>query len=321
MKPNPLADTRRSTFPITYPTLWSLYKKASALTWFVEEVDLAGDVEQWKSLSDNEQYFIKVVLAFFAGSDNLVNENLCMRFYADVQATEARSFYASQVMIEAIHAEMYSVLIDTYISDREEKDRLFHAIDTMPVVGEKAKFAINWMRDDSPFPLRLLAFACVEGIHFSGSFCAIFWLKSQGKMPGLCFSNELISRDEGLHVDFAVELYSLLEERVPVETAHAIFREAVNIELSFITEALPVSLLGMNCDLMSEYVKYVADRLLLRLGFPALYGVAKCPFDFMEFISVPNKTNFFEGKTAEYARSGVGLASNTVGDVDLDADF
>lgn len=321
MKPTPLADSRRSTFPIVYPTLWALYKKASALTWFVEEVDLAGDVEQWKSLGENERYFIKVVLAFFAGSDNLVNENLCMRFFGDVQATEARSFYASQIMIEAVHAEMYSVLIDTYISDPEEKDRLFHAIDTMPVVGEKARFAMKWMRDDNPFALRLLAFACVEGIHFSGSFCAIFWLKSQGKMPGLCFSNELISRDEGLHVDFAVQLYSLLGEGVSVETAHAIFREAVDIELGFITEALPVSLLGMNCDLMSEYVKYVADRLLLRLGFPAAYGVAKCPFDFMELISVPNKTNFFEAKLAEYARSGVGLGSKTVGDVDLDADF
>ena len=321
MKPTPLVDARRSTFPILYPTLWALYKKASALTWFVEEVDLAGDVAQWKTLSENERYFIKVVLAFFAGSDNLVNENLCMRFFGDVQATEARSFYAAQVMIEAVHAEMYSVLIDTYISDPSEKDRLFHAIDTMPVVGEKARFAMKWMRDESPFALRLLAFACVEGIHFSGSFCAIFWLKSQGKMPGLCFSNELISRDEGLHVDFAVELYSLLGEGVAVETAHAIFRDAVDIELAFITEALPVSLLGMNCDLMSEYVKYVADRLLRRLGFPALYKVAKCPFDFMELISVPNKTNFFEAKLAEYARSGVGLGSKTVGDVDLDADF
>mgnify|MGYP003781749643 CR=1 FL=1 len=321
MKPNPLVDTRRSTFPIMYPTLWALYKKASALTWFVEEVDLAGDVAQWKSLGENERYFIKVVLAFFAGSDNLVNENLCMRFFGDVQATEARSFYAAQVMIEAVHAEMYSVLIDTYISDPAEKDRLFHAIDTMPAVGEKARFAMEWMGDESPFAARLLAFACVEGIHFSGSFCAIFWIKSQGKMPGLCFSNELISRDEGLHVDFAVELYSLLTEGVDVETAHAIFRDAVDIELAFITEALPVSLLGMNCELMSEYVKYVADRLLLRLGFPALYAVPKCPFDFMELISVPNKTNFFEAKLAEYARSGVGFGSKTVGDVDLDADF
>lgn len=321
MKLTPLTDSRRSTFPILYPSLWGLYKKASALTWFVEEVDLAADVDHWKSLTENERYFIKVVLAFFAGSDNLVNENLCMRFYGDVQATEARSFYASQVLIEAIHAEMYSVLIDTYVSDPAEKDELFHAIDTMPVVGEKAKFAMKWMKDDRAFALRLLAFACVEGIHFSGSFCAIFWLKSQGKMPGLCFSNELISRDEALHVDFAVELFALIGEKVPVDTAHEIFREAVEIELAFVTEALPVSLLGMNSDLMAEYIKYVADRLLLRLGFPVVYGVSKCPFDFMELISVPNKTNFFEAKLAEYARSGVGLGSKTVGDVDLDADF
>lgn len=321
MKSNPLVDTRRSTFPIQYPSLWEMYKKSSALSWFVEEVDLAGDMEHWKNLNDNERYFIKVVLAFFAGSDNLVNENLCMRFYNDVQATEARSFYASQILIEAIHAEMYSVLIDTYISDPDEKHRLFHAIDTMPAVGDKAQFAMKWMKEGKDFATRLLAFACVEGIHFSGSFCAIFWLKSQGKMPGLCFSNELISRDEGLHVDFAVELYSLLEDKVPVDTAHEIFREAVDIELNFITEALPVSLLGMNCDMMSEYIKYVADRLILRLGFPALYGAAKCPFGFMELISIPNKTNFFEAKIAEYARSGVGMQSKSVGDVDLDADF
>lgn len=318
---NPLLDDRRATFPIIYPSLWGLYKKASALTWFVEEVDLAGDIDGWDRLNEDEKHFIKVVLAFFAGSDNIVNENLAYRFYNDVQAPEARAFYSSQIFIETVHAEMYSVLIDTYVSNPQEREKLLRAIDTMPVVGKKADFALRWMKDERDFATRLLAFACVEGIHFSGSFCAIFWLKSQGKMPGLCFSNELISRDEGLHVDFAVELYSMIPDKVPVETAHEIFREAVDTEIEFITEALPVSLLGMNCGMMKEYIKYVADRLMIRLNFPPIYNVKTCPFGFMELISVENKTNFFEGRNAEYVRSGVGMKSTGVGDVNLDDDF
>jgi ribonucleoside-diphosphate reductase beta chain len=271
-----------------------MYKRAFSSFWSVEEVDLAEDLIHWQErLNQDERNFIKMVLAFFAASDGIVNENLATRFMNEVQIPEARSFYGFQIMIENVHSEVYSQLIDTYIDDTKEKHTLFHAIDAIPCIAKKAAWALRWITDNkSNFATRLVAFAVVEGIFFSGSFCSIFWLKKRGLMPGLCFSNELISRDEGLHCDFACLLYSMLKNKLPQETVHTLIKEAVDIEKEFITEALRVDLIGMNQKLMSQYIEYCSDRLLVELGYDKLYNAKNC-FDFMNLISLQGKTNFF----------------------------
>jgi ribonucleotide reductase beta subunit family protein with ferritin-like domain len=295
------------TFPIEHTDLWTFYKKAVATFWVPEEIDLSKDTEEWESkLNDNERYFIKNVLAFFAASDGIVMENLAQRFMGDTDLAEARAFYSYQIFIEQIHSETYSLLIDTYIKDPVEKDKLFNAIETIPAITKKADWALKWIEnEDASFAVRLIAFAVIEGIFFSGSFCSIYWLKKRGLMPGLTFSNELISRDEGMHTDFAVML-SLKEKDRPTQTlVHDIFRDAVTIEKNFITKSLPCNLLGMNSDMMSEYIEFVANRLLVQLGYEKLYN-AKNPFDFMELISLRPKANFFEVRVGEYVKNGVG---------------
>lgn len=306
-------------FPIQHQDIWQMYKKAEASFWTVEEVDLSKDNKDWEALSNNERHFISHVLAFFAASDGIVNENLVSRFANEVQLPEARCFYGFQVAIENIHSEMYSLLIDTYIRDTVEKDRLFKAIDNIPCVKKKADWAMKWISSDSPFGIRLVAFAAVEGIFFSGSFAAIFWLKKRGKMPGLTFSNELISRDEGLHCDFACLLLSHLRNKPSQELITQIIVEAVEIEKEFLTEALPVRLIGMNNELMSTYIKFVADRLLVSLGCSKHFMVEN-PFDFMELISLQGKTNFFEKRVGEYQKAGV-MAGGQGQEVSFDADF
>jgi ribonucleoside-diphosphate reductase beta chain len=291
-------------FPIQHPEIWKMYKQAEASFWTAEEIDLAPDLKDWERLSSDEQHFVKHVLAFFAASDGIVNENLAERFLSEVQVPEARCFYGFQIAIENIHSETYSLLIDTYIKDSIEKDRLFNAIDTVPCVTKKAEWAMKWISGDASFAERLVAFAAVEGIFFSGSFCSIFWLKKRGLMPGLTFSNELISRDEGLHCDFACLLYSMLNNKMEEWRIRAIITEAVAIEKEFILDALPVSLIGMNAKLMSEYIEFVADRLLVALGYSKAYGTAN-PFPWMDLISLQGKTNFFEKRVAEYQKAGV----------------
>jgi len=292
-------------FPIKHKDIWEMYKKAEASFWTAEEIDLASDNVDWNGkLNDNERHFIKHVLAFFAASDGIVNENLAINFLNEVQSPEARCFYGFQIMMENIHSETYSLLIDTYIKDPIEKDKLLHAIDTVPCVGKKADWAMKWISNGT-FAERLIAFAAVEGIFFSGSFCSIFWLKKRGLMPGLSFSNELISRDEGLHCDFACLLYTqYINNKMPVEKVTQIITNAVAIEKEFVSDALPVKLIGMNCDLMCQYIEFVADRLLLALGCPKFYNAGN-PFDFMEMISLQGKTNFFEKRVAEYQKAGV----------------
>lgn len=340
----PGAD-RFCVFPIEHDNLWDFYKKHISTFWTVEEVLLNDDLTDWQKLSDNERYFIKNILAFFAASDGIVNENLVLNFYNEVQIPEARQFYAVQMMIEAVHGEMYSLLIDTYISDSAEKKKLFNAVDNIPAVRRKAEWAMKWIEEGSTlqstlpdgflniykeleskleiddikakealnfltrerpaFAQRLLAFVCVEGIFFSGSFCAIYWLKNKGLMPGLATANEFISRDEGLHAEFAIELYKMLENKLSEETVYAVFKEAVDIEKEFITESLPVSLLGMNSELMRQYIEFVADRWLVMLGYNKLYN-SENPFGFMEMISVSTKENFFETRVSQYQKAGVG---------------
>src|SRR5687767_8601043 len=299
-------------FPIKYKDIWEFYKKAEASFWTAEEIDLASDLQDWNNkLNDNERHFIKHVLAFFAASDGIVNENLAINFMNEVQYPEARCFYGFQIMIENIHSETYSLLIDTYINDPAEKDRLLHAIDTVPCVKKKAEWALRWISNGS-FAERLIAFAAVEGIFFSGSFCSIFWLKKRGLMPGLSFSNELISRDEGLHCDFACLLYQKhLVNKLPKETVQKIITDAVEIEKEFVSDALPVKLIGMNSDLMCQYIEFVADRLLVELGNQRVYNVSN-PFDFMELISLQGKTNFFEKRVGEYQKAGVMNSSENV---------
>ena len=291
-------------FPIKYKDIWEFYKKAEASFWTAEEIDLVSDATDWNNkLNDNEKHFIKHVLAFFAASDGIVNENLAINFLNEVQYPEARCFYGFQIMMENIHSETYSLLIDTYIKDAEEKDRLFHAIDHMPAVALKADWALRWISKGS-FAERLVAFAAVEGIFFSGSFCSIFWLKKRGLMKGLSFSNSLISRDEGLHCDFACLLYSQLENKLPESVVKEIIVNAVDIEKDFVTDALPVSLIGMNATLMRKYIEFVADRLMLTLGYNKIYNATN-PFDFMELISLQGKSNFFEERVPEYTKAGV----------------
>jgi len=293
-------------FPIKYESIWKAYKKQQACFWSAEEIDLSLDLKDWEKLEKNEQFFIKNILAFFAGSDGIVLENLGKRFLDEVQIPEARCFYGFQLMMENVHSETYSLLIDKYITDKDEKMRLFNSIQTIPPIAKKAKWALKWIDDiNSNFATRLIAFACVEGIFFSGSFCAIYWLKKRGLMPGLTFSNELISRDEGLHTDFACLLYSMLNNKLDEQTVHTIIRDAVTIEKEFINESISCSMIGMNSMLMSQYIEFVSDRLLLQMGYNKLYK-SENPFDFMELISMENKTNFFEKRVAEYSLANVG---------------
>ena len=289
-------------FPIKHNDIWEYYKKSEASFWTAEEIDLSNDLGDWNNkLNDNERHFVKHVLAFFAASDGIVNENLAINFLNEVQYPEARFFYGFQVMMENIHSETYSLLIDTYIKDPVEKDKLLHAVETVPCVGKKAEWALTWINNGS-FAERLIAFAAVEGIFFSGSFCSIFWLKKRGLMPGLSFSNELISRDEGLHCDFACMLYSdHVKNKLPKETVTKIITDAVVIEKEFVSDAIPVRLIGMNSDLMCQYIEFCADRLLLALGCDKYYNASN-PFDFMEMISLQGKTNFFEKRVAEYQK-------------------
>lgn len=354
---------RYTVFPLKHHNLWKFYQDQLASFWTVSEIRLTDDLVDWNTaLNDNEKYFIKNVLAFFAGSDGIVNENLVVNFYNEVQIPEARSFYAVQMMIEAIHNEQYSILIDTYVVNTEEKNRLFAAVDTIPAVKRKADWAIKWIEEGSTlqetipseflqeyrkledqlqingsnntklleainyltrqrpsFAQRLLAFVCVEGIFFSGSFCAIYWLKSRGLMPGLCTANQFISRDENLHAEFAIELYKMLDNQLDEQIVHSIFKEAVGIEKEFITESLPVSLIGMNCTLMSEYIEYVADRWLVLLGYNKIWNTSN-PFPFMELISVNTKSNFFEVNVSEYQKAGVGTTEEDR-EIAFDDDF
>jgi len=295
-------------FPIKHNDIWEMYKKAEASFWTAEEIDLSSDLTDWANkLNEDEKHFIKHVLAFFAASDGIVNENLAINFMNEVQYPEARCFYGFQIMMENIHSETYSLLIDTYIKNPAEKDKLFHAMETVPCVKKKADWAIKWIGSGN-FAERLIAFAAVEGIFFSGSFCSIFWLKKRGLMPGLSFSNELISRDEGLHCDFACLLYSQLQNKLAPERVQEVIMNAVEIEKEFVTDALPVRLIGMNADMMCTYIEFVADRLLVALGCQRVYNAVN-PFEFMEMISLQGKTNFFEKRVAEYKKAGVGMKS------------
>ena len=316
LQPN---DNRFVIFPIQHNDLWEWYKKQQACFWTAEEIDLQSDVIDWTTkLTDDERYFIKHILAFFAASDGIVNENLAENFVNEVQYSEAKFFYGFLIMMENVHSETYSLLIDTYVKDEVEKDRLFRAIEVFPAIRKKADWALKWIESDS-FAERLIAFAAVEGIFFSGAFCSIFWLKKRGLLPGLTFSNELISRDEGMHADFAVHLHNNhIVNRVSPERIREIIIDALNIEREFITESLPVSLIGMNSKLMTQYLEFVADRLLLEFGCEKEYEATN-PFDFMEMISLEGKTNFFEKRVSEYQKAGV--KSGGTGSISFDSDF
>ena len=307
-------------FPIRYSAVWEMYKKAEASFWTAEEVDLTYDYRDWVTLNDNERHFVSHVLAFFAASDGIVLENLCARFMNDIQLPEARAFYGFQIAIENIHSEMYSLLLDTYIKDPAKKSNLFRAIHTVPTVAKKADWALRWIGSDASFAERLVGFACVEGIFFSGSFCAIFWLKKRGLMRGLTFSNELISRDEGLHCDFACLLYNMLKNPLSEEMLHRIIGDAVTIEKEFVCDALSCALVGMNADLMSTYIEFVADRLLVQLGASKLYNAVN-PFDWMELISLQGKANFFEHRVDQYQKAGVMHSADDNHEFRTDVDF
>ena len=303
-------ENRFVLFPIDYPAIFEKYKQAVASFWTVEEVDLSKDLNDWEGLSENERHFIEHVLAFFAGSDGIVTENLAQRFMNDIQIQEAKCFYGFQIAMENIHSEMYSLLIDTYIRDAKRKDDLFNAIDRIPCIKKKAEWALKYIEsDEATFQERLVAFAAVEGIFFSGSFCAIFWLKKRGLMPGLTFSNELISRDEGLHTEFATVIYSMLQNKLDKSRLQQIITDAVEIEKEFITESIPCRLIGMNAELMSKYIEFVADRLLVQLGNEKHYN-SENPFQFMEMISMEGKTNFFEKRVADYSKANVSTSNN-----------
>lgn len=294
-------DSRYVMFPIKDQDIWKMYKKQMDCFWRAEEIDLSKDLNDWNKLSSDEQFFIKMVLAFFAASDGIVLENLGLRFLGDVQLAEARAFYGFQIAMENIHSETYSLLIDTYIKNQDEKTNLFKAMENYECIKTKAQWAQKWINDKrSSFATRLIAFACVEGIFFSGSFCAIFWLKKRGLMPGLTLSNEFISRDEALHTEFAALLYHKLDKSIPKKKIHEIISEAVDIEKKFITESLPCKLIGMNSSLMSQYIEFVGDRLCAQLGADKIYDTQN-PFDFMEMISLERKTNFFESRVSDYA--------------------
>jgi len=317
LKENP---NRFVLFPIEDNDIWQMYKKAEASFWTAEEIDLACDLKDWEGLSNNERHFVSHILAFFAASDGIVNENLSGNFATEVQSAEARCFYGFQIAVENIHSETYSLLIDTYIKDQKEKMHLLHAIETVPCVQKKANWALQWCdSNNASFAERMIAFAAVEGIFFSGSFCAIFWLKKRGLMPGLCFSNELISRDEGMHCDFACLLYSKMVNKLPESRITEIITNAVEIEKEFVVDALPVELIGMNSGLMCDYIEFCADRLLGALGCSKYYNAVN-PFEWMEMISLQGKTNFFEKRVGEYAKSGVGVSAEDQV-FSIDADF
>ena len=321
----PILEENKSRFvlfPIEHNDIWQMYKKHEASFWTAEEIDLGQDMTDWNNLNDGEQHFISHILAFFAASDGIVNENLAVNFLSEVQYAEAKCFYGFQIMMENIHSETYSLLIDTYIKDSVEKDRLLNAIDTIPCVQKKAEWALRWI-DNGTFAERLIAFAAVEGIFFSGSFCSIFWLKKRGLMPGLTFSNELISRDEGLHRDFACLLYTdHINNQMDPEAVYQIIRDAVMIEQEFVSDALPVSLIGMNAELMKQYIEFVADHLLVSLNLNKVYNTTN-PFDFMDMISLQGKTNFFEKRVGEYQKAGVmsSTKENEAAKFSMDADF
>jgi ribonucleoside-diphosphate reductase subunit M2 len=294
-------DNRFVMFPIKHDDIWQMYQKQVDCFWRPEEIDLAKDIDHWNTLNADERYFISMILAFFAASDGIVLENLASRFMTDVQVSEARAFYGFQIAMENIHSTTYSLLIETYIKDQTEKSKLFNAIEHFPCIKKKSDWAQKWIHDNrSSFATRLVAFACVEGIFFSGAFCSIFWLKKRGLMPGLTFSNELISRDEALHCEFAVLLYSKLVKKIDKARIHEIIKEAVEIETEFICEALPCKLIGMNADLMTQYIQFVADRLCVQLGYKKIYNVTNC-FDWMQMISLESKCNFFEKRVSDYA--------------------
>jgi ribonucleoside-diphosphate reductase beta chain len=309
-------EERFVLFPIKYHKIWDMYKKHEASLWTAEEIDLSQDTKDWVALTDNEQHFIKHVLAFFAASDGIVVENLAERFLKEVQVPEARCFYGFQIAMENIHSETYSLLLDTYVTDQKEKTHLLHAIKNIPAITAKAEWALAYIKSSESFAERLMAFAIVEGIFFSGSFCAIFWLKKRGKMPGLTFSNELISRDEGLHCEFARLLYSMLKNILPEARVHDMVRSAVKIETDFVCHALPVDLIGMNSKQMSQYIQFVADKLLVAMEYKKIWNV-KNPFDWMDMISLPSKANFFEKRVNEYQKAGVfALTKKTVTNLD-----
>lgn len=306
-------DKRFVAFPIKYNDIWEMYKKQVDCFWRAEEIDLSKDVDDWKKLTADEKHFVSMILAFFAASDGIVLENLASRFMSDVQVSEARAFYGFQIAMENIHSETYSLLIETYVNDKLEKDKLFNALEHFPCIKNKSDWAQKWIKDNrSGFATRLVAFACVEGIFFSGAFSSIFWLKKRGLMPGLTFSNELISRDEALHTEFAVLLYDKLENKLKKSKLHEIIREAVEIEIEFICDALPCRLIGMNSMMMTQYIQFVADRLCVQLGCDKIYNVTNS-FDFMDMISLESKTNFFEKRVSEYA-----LADKTVDETTFD---
>jgi ribonucleoside-diphosphate reductase subunit M2 len=311
-------DKRFVMFPIKYDDIWAMYKKQVDCFWRPEEIDLSKDLDDWAKLNADEKHFISMILAFFAASDGIVLENLAQRFMSDVQISEARAFYGFQIAMENIHSHTYSLLIDTYIKDNEEKHKFFNAIENYPCIKKKSDWAQKWIHDNrSSFATRLVAFACIEGIFFSGAFCSIFWLKKRGLMPGLTFSNELISRDEALHCEFAILLYSKLEKKLAKAKIHDIIKECVEIEIEFICNALPCRLIGMNSDLMGQYIQFVADRLCVQLGYPKIYNVANS-LDYMELISLESKTNFFEKRLGEYALANV---NKTDADFDFTDEF
>ena len=313
-------EKRFVIFPIKQDAFWDMYKKAQANFWTAEELDLTKDIKDYVELSDDEKHFLNSVLAFFAASDGIVNENLVERFCNEVQLLEAKFFYGFQIAIENIHSETYSLLIDTYIKDLTLKNKLLNAVETIPSVKKKADWALKWIGDKSDFSKRVIAFACVEGIFFSGAFCSIFWLKKRGLMPGLCHSNELISRDEGLHTEFAVLIHHTLQNKCSDEDIYSIVKEAVAIEKEFITESLPCRLIGMNNDLMAQYIEYVADRLLLMLKLDKIYN-SDNPFDWMEAISIQGKTNFFEKRVGEYSNAANPKSDSNDNIFELDEDF
>ena len=311
-------QNRYVMFPIQDQEIWSMYKKQVECFWRAEEIDLSKDLRSWETLNKNEKFFIKMIIAFFASSDGIVLENLAIRFMGDVKLSEARAFYGFQIAMENIHSEVYSLLIETYIKEKEEKDKLFNSLNNFPCIKKKADWAIKWINDKrSSFATRLIAFACVEGIFFSGAFCSIYWLKKRGLMPGLTFSNELISRDEALHTEFAILLYNKLQKKLKKQKVLDIIKEAVEIEKEFICEALPCRLIGMNSKLMSQYIEFVADRLIVQFGYDKIYNTGN-PFDFMEMISIEGKTNFFEKRVGEYA---LATKNNDDGVFEFDEDF
>ncbi len=312
MSSNPNAIKRYTLFPIKYPDVFNYYKKAVAAFWTVEEIDMNKDLDHWDTLNDNERNFISMILAFFAGSDGIVIENLVERFLNDIDIPEVRSFYTFQAAVESIHSEMYSLIIDTLIKKDDDKNKLFDAINNFECIKKKADWSIKWIQDEkSDFAKRLIAFACVEGIFFSGAFCSIFWLKKRGLMPGLSLSNQFISRDEALHTEFAILVYKKFAHKLDENTVKDIITEAVEIEKEFITEALPCNLIGMNSESMKEYIEFVADRLVQQLGFKKIYNT-KNPYEFMEAISLEGKTNFFESRVSEYSKANVNTSSDSL---------